>query len=257
MLLSTRLPELCLIRRPGEFGPVLSCSGELDPAMVRALERELELLAPLGHPALTVDLSGCRLTEVDGLLALIQVFRRLSVEQRHLALVLITGTGQTARALEVGGITRIFPAFPDEETAALALRGGVPPGPGPESWVTARAETLDSWREIYAAIDEAPAEEVLRKLTSSQGFCEHADELFQRRAFPAAWRCQLCPLFHAMGGRPVDLGCRSLREPVIEAIQRGDLNGARAQVAEILRTLWELPLPLWEVESPSVSSSTP
>jgi hypothetical protein len=78
-------------------------------------------------------------------------------------------------------------------------------------------------------------------VTASNSLCEYAEELLQDTPLPTAWRCHCCPLFYALGGGTLDVGCRSLRDPLIEAIQRGDVNAARARVAGILQLLKELP----------------
>jgi hypothetical protein len=73
--------------------------------------------------------------------------------------------------------------------------------------------------------------------------CERAEKSFRQRLWPATWRCQLCPLFHTLGGRPHDVGCRSLQDPVIHAVRAGDRVRARALVDATIRFLRELPLP--------------
>jgi hypothetical protein len=86
-----------------------------------------------------------------------------------------------------------------------------------------------------------PHEEVLRRVTASNGLCEQAEELFRGGSIPATWRCQFCPLFYSLGGRPADVGCRSLRDPLIEAIRQGNKDLARARAAGILTILEEIP----------------
>ena len=68
----TTLPELRLIRLPGEFGPVVRCFGELSADTVEALQKELLLLEPLGHPALTLNVSGCASLDTAGALAILR-----------------------------------------------------------------------------------------------------------------------------------------------------------------------------------------
>jgi hypothetical protein len=73
--------------------------------------------------------------------------------------------------------------------------------------------------------------------------CERSEELFQERDAPATTRCQFCPLFYALGGRPQDVGCRSVLDPLLTSIREGDRDAARVQVATMIRTLEEMPLP--------------
>jgi anti-anti-sigma factor len=239
-------PALHLVRLPGAHGPILRCSGELSVATAEVLRRELALLEPLGHAVLTVSLTGCRSVDVDGLLTLLQTFKRLREKGRRLVLVL--GTAQIARMLQFLGIDDIIPSFPTEEAAALALRGGGPPPPGPASWKVARSRTLARWRAIRAALEKAPREEILHHLTSMTALCERAEEVFQEDPRPeaaatAVARCQFCPLFDALGGRPEDVGCRSILDPIIEAVRSAQSDSARAQVDAVIRTIEEMPLP--------------
>lgn len=241
MSASTRLDELRLVRLPGEFGPILICSGELTPTAVTALERQLERLVPLGHPAITIDFTGCCFTDLEGLLALIPAFARLCVDEHQPVLVAITGTGRIAHALQVAGLNQLLMVFPDEEAAALALRGGSQAGPGPGNWSVARAETAAHWTELYMALDELPREEALRQATASSGLCEHAEEVARASPFPTAWRCQVCPLFYSLGARRADAGCCGLLDPVIDAIRQGNKDLARARIAGLLCILDEAP----------------
>src|SRR5207248_2430484 len=77
-------PALQLVRLPGEFGPILRCSGELSVATAEALRRELALLMPMGHPVLTLSLSGCRFLDVGGIMTILDACKRLRQEGRRL-----------------------------------------------------------------------------------------------------------------------------------------------------------------------------
>jgi anti-anti-sigma regulatory factor len=231
---------------------------------VELLARELELLVELPHPVLTVDVSGCRFKEVEGMLALLQLLRRLGERDGHLAIV--AGTGWMADLLEAAGIDELVPVFPNQEAAARPLHAaasplpevpveeGVTPGAphsmGSTSWEEARAEAVAYWQVIREALAQEPPEEVLAYLTAMTPLCERAEESFRQRFWPAAWRCQLCPLFHALGGRPQDVGCRSLQDPVIAAVRAGDGARARALVEATIRFLEVLPLPESELPDP-------
>jgi anti-anti-sigma factor len=234
-------PTLHLVRLPGEFGPIVRCSGDLSVATAEALRRELALLEPLGHAVLTVNLSGCRTLDVDGILTLLHAFKRLRDKGRRL--VLVAGNPSIARMLTFLGLDTILPTFPVESVAALALRGGGPPPPTPESWEAARSRTLSRWRAILDALEAAPADETLHQMTSMMALCERADEFFQDQPIVAGARCQLCPLFYALGGRPEDVGCRSVLEPMIAAVGAGRVDEARSEVVALIRTIEEMPLP--------------
>jgi anti-anti-sigma factor len=228
------------VRLPGEFGPVLRCSGELSDATAEALRRELVMLEPLDHPVIIINLADCSYLDVDGILTVMESLKRRRAKGRRL--VVVAGTGAVARLLHVVGLDWVVPVFPTEDVAALALRGGGPPVPAPSTWATARALTAGRWRVIQDAIDGGSAEEVLHLLTSMTALCDRSEELFQARSLPATSRCQFCPLFHALGGHPEDVGCRSIRDPIIESLRAGDRETARAEVAAVIRTIEQMPL---------------
>jgi anti-anti-sigma factor len=234
------IPGLRVVRLPGEFGPIIRCFGELSLSTVATLQRELDFLEPLDHRVLTVDLSGCEFVDVDGILALLHSFKRRR-EGGH-SLIVVAGTGSVARLLQVVGFDNIVPTFPSEASAMLASRGCGPPLPAPTTWAIAREDTLARWRLIRTALDQASPTEVLRLLTSMTALCERSEELFRERSTPASSRCQFCPLFYTLGGRPEDLGCQSILNPLIEAVRAGSPDSARAQVAAVIRTIEEMPL---------------
>jgi anti-anti-sigma regulatory factor len=243
--------SLHMVRIPGPHGPIIRCSGELSVATAEALRRELALLEPLGHRVLTVSLAGCGLLDWEGVVTLLQSFQRLRDQGRALVLV-VPGIGepegrQPARLLQADGLDRMIPTFPDEETATLALRGAGPAPPAPTTWEAARAAALARWRVIQHLSEQSQVhsvEEALHLLTSMTALCERAEELFQELPAPGAVRCQFCPLYYALGGRPKDIGCRSRLEPIIEALRADDLASARAQVAEVIRAIETMPLPV-------------
>jgi anti-anti-sigma factor len=238
---SVSSPALRLVRLPGEFGPMLRCFGELSVATAEALRRELALLLPLGYPALTLNLSGCTVVDVDGILAALHAYKEL--RRKGARLVIVAGTGRVARLLECMGIDRVIPIFADEAEVVQALRGKPPTIPSIPDWAEARAETISRWRAFQAALGEALPEEALRHLTGMTELCERSEELFEELPAPAAARCQFCPLFYALGGRTEDLGCQSALDPIIEAVLRGDRSWAQDQVERLIHTLEELPIP--------------
>jgi anti-anti-sigma regulatory factor len=241
MSTSGLLPALRVVRRPGEVGPVLSCAGDLTVATVEVLAQELELLVDLPHPVLTVDLSGCRYKELDGMLALLSTLRHLGEKDR--CVVLVAGTGWMASLLGASGIDELLPVFPTEGEAARTLRLMAVPLPLTVGWEAARADAVAYWQDIREALELETPEMVLAYLTAMTALCERAEKSFRQRRWPATWRCQLCPLFHALGGRPHDVGCRSLQDPVIDAVRAGDRVRARALIDATIHFLQELPLP--------------
>ena len=95
------------------------------------------------------------------------------------------------------------------------------------------AESIIYWQWIQESIDQVPPEMVLRLLTSMTPLCEQEEELFPEDtthcgeelvlAPSSGARCQCCPLFRELGGQE-DVGCRSLIDPIIAAVQAGDRN---------------------------------
>jgi anti-anti-sigma factor len=240
--MGTSAEALHLIRMPGEYGPIVRCYGELSAATTGLLYQELAFLGSLGHPVITVNLAGCGYLDSEGILAILQTSKRL--RQTGQRMMVVARSGRFAQLLQVVGFDRVVPTFPTEEAAMLALRGW-PNLAAPKTWGDARAETIVAWRVIAEAIDQAPrGETVLRLLTSFTPLCERSKAIFQESAASGTTHCQFCPLYEALGGRLQDIGCRSLRDPIIEAVRANDLDLARAQVAEVIRTLEELPLPM-------------
>jgi hypothetical protein len=80
-------------------------------------------------------------------------------------------------------------------------------------------------------------------MSSMTALCERAEEFFQEPPIAAGTRCQLCPLFYALGGRQADVGCQSVLGPIMDAVRAGRTDAARARVAELIRTIEEMPLP--------------
>jgi len=237
---SSLLPALRVVRWPGEAGPVLSCAGELSVATAEALQRELDLLVPLGHPAVLVDLTECHFLDLDGLFVLLECLQQISREGRHL--VLVAGSGWIARWLRLTGIDQAFPVYPTQQAALEALRGVARP-PAPATWEEAREATAAQWQSIREALEQVPAEELMRRLTAMTALCERSAKILRERSIPARWYCQSCPLFHALGGKPGDIGCRSVRDPVIAAVRAGDLATAKTFIDEVIRLVETMPLP--------------
>jgi anti-anti-sigma factor len=124
-------PRLGIARLSGEHGPILRCSGELSAATAGALGSELALALPVGHSVLLLNLSECNSVGVEGLLTILDAFKRLRREGHRL--VLVAGRRRLSRLLHTTGIARIVSTFPSEKVAAWALRGGGPPERGGEA----------------------------------------------------------------------------------------------------------------------------
>jgi anti-anti-sigma factor len=228
------------VRLPGEHGPIVRCSGELSVATAEALGAELALALPAGYSVLTLNLSDCGFLDVDGIMTLLEAFKRLDSEGCRL--VLVAGTRRTARLLQFLRIDRFIPTFPTEEVAARALRGGGPPEETAIPWESAHAEILARWQAIQSMLDEEP-EEALRSLTSMTALCERSRESFADRSTPAGPGCQFCPLYYyASGGQWADASCRSVMDGMIQRMSAGDSDQARAQVADLIHRLGQMPL---------------
>src|SRR5262249_53878536 len=160
-------------RLPGEFGPVLRCSGELSVATAESLRRELALLTSMGHSALTLNLEECTFLDVDGILAFLHACKEL--RQKGSRLILVAGGGRIARLLQFMGIERILPIFPTEEAATAAMRGGGLPESALAAWEAARVETVTRWRSLLTRLDEDSPEEVMRQLTGMTALCERSE----------------------------------------------------------------------------------
>jgi anti-anti-sigma factor len=230
-------PSLRLVRLPGEFGPIVRCYGELVKPTVTALQQELAVLEPLDHPAVTLNLCGCVSLDSDGVMAILQSYKRR--RERGWQLVVVASPGRVAHVLQLVGFDRVVPVFRSEDAVGLTLRGGPLP-PAPASWAEALSETVLHWRETRQALDHAPKNEVVRLLTSMTALCERSEECFRDGSRRAAFHCEFCPLFHRLGGRPEDAGCMSMLDPIIAAVRSGDQNAARTQVRAAARTLEEM-----------------
>src|SRR4029079_15641539 len=99
MSVTTRPPTLRIVRQPGEFGPIVRCYGDLTVATTEMLRRELALLEPLGHTVLVLDLSHCSSLYVEGILAVVDSFKRL--RRNDGLLFMVTGIGPVAQLLHV------------------------------------------------------------------------------------------------------------------------------------------------------------
>ena len=232
---------LHIIRIPGECGPILRCSGELTVATTEALRRQVELLAALDHPAMILNVASCRRIDADGVMLLLDVYKRLGLRGKRFAVV--TGANPAVRFMRLLDLEWFIPTFPSEEVAQRALRGGGPSEPAPATWEAARAASVAKWRLILGMLEQNTPEEAMREMTSMHGLCRHADEAQRNKDAQEAVRCQVCPLFAALGAHEADIGCQSAIQPMLEALMAGDREAARDKVAAFLTTIEQMPVP--------------
>lgn len=246
---AVRSGSLDLMRIPGASGPVVRVSGELTFATVETLRRELDLLASIGHPTLTLNLSRCEKIDAEGVLVLLDLYSRLT--ERGQRLMVVAGDGAAGRLLRLFSLDEAFPIFPTESAAELALRGGGPAGPGPGTWEAARQGSLHWWQAIRDAAEQQPAEQIMRNVLAMHPLCVRAEEQLQQTdaagGAHGGVRCLHCPLFDALGGGPENVGCRSIHEAIGELLRSGNRTAARQYAAEVVRLVETMPLPAAEV----------
>jgi hypothetical protein len=201
----------------------------------------------IGHPVLTLNLSGCSVVDVDGILTVLHTYKEL--RRKGSRFLVVVGTDLAANMLRFMGLDRLIPLFSDETAAAQATQGECLPEPIPTTWREARAETVARWRAIQELLAQLSPEEALRQMTAMTELCQRSETLFQVQPTPGTARCRFCPLFYELGGRPEDTGCGSVLNPIIAAVRDGDREGARARVGALIRMLEEMPLPEEEFTS--------
>lgn len=228
---------LTLTRLPGEFGPVLRCTGELNQETALQLRREVEWLAGIGHAAIVVNLTGCRVPDPHSVAAIGPLFRCLREHGKCPVLVAAPAAG----GLYAAGLDWRVRVYPTEEAAALALRGGMPSAPGPATLRQARDETIARWKTLLETLEQQSPEEVQRELTSLVPLCEYAEDLLRECATTSTTRCEFCPLFYFEGSEPLDIGCQRTLTPILEAVGRKDYCWARTRLQELIAALERIP----------------
>jgi len=153
--------------------------------------------------------------------------------------------------LHLLAIDAIIPVFPTETSAALALRGAAPPAAAPATWAEARSASLAMWRSILDLLNQGDVDTAAARITTNHGLCQRAQHLLEVHGAPDGVRCNLCPLFDALGSRPEDVGCESATRPMLEGLVSGDWAAARTQVSRLLRLIESIPLP----ETPSTTAA--
>ncbi|MGV3720131.1 MAG: STAS domain-containing protein [Actinomycetota bacterium] len=236
----TASPALHIARVPGELGPIVRCSGELTVATGEALKRQLDLLASLRLPTLTLNVSGCRSLDMDGALLLLAACKRMGQEGRRFAIV--AGAEAPARVLALLGIDTAMPVFATEAAANEALRGGRPEPTGatrPE----ARDEALSMWRSILEALEPGSPDEMRRRISAGAGLCRQAEAVLCARTAREVRRCGLCPLLHALGAGKEHLACDDITLPMLDALFKEDRAAARGNVSRLIELFETMPPP--------------
>lgn len=234
-------PALDLLRLPGPHGPLVRCSGRVEADGVESLRRLLCSLGEMGHPTITLNLAACDYVDVDGIVVVLE--QAAALNRKGQRLVVVSGAGPVRRLLNAVEIDRVIPVFPTEEAADSALRGCAAAEPYGKDWPAARAESVVRWREILRALDSAPPAEIERLLTSMHGLCHRSEEASVASGCGSRTRCHSCPLFHRLGGRPQDIGCESLLQPIIQSLLDRDRLRASCQVRQVIRLLEQMELP--------------
>lgn len=227
---------LRLVRLPGPFGPVLRCHGRLDATAAAQFRHAAALLAPLGHRAVIVNLGLLDHLDEAGWTAVIdacQMLRREGVRA-----VLVMDAARAEHAVSALDLERDAPIARSEEEAQTVLWRLHQEERWPaRSWEDAQRAALQFWRQLDHDLDRVPAAEAARRLTGMHALCEKSEDVICQSSVPPEARCEFCPLFHALGGRPQDLGCDSVIDPILEALSRSDRQAARAGVRHILGLL--------------------
>jgi anti-anti-sigma regulatory factor len=235
--MTTLTHDVRIDRIPGEFGPILRCSGKLTGATAAALRQELDVLVETGHPAVTLNLTGCPELDRDGIAPVLEAYQQLRSERRRLILVTDAEVGARLYTLGIGWQIQVYPT---EESAARALRGGSPAAPAHETWAAARHETATGLRVLYDSLDTLTTDEAMRELTAMLPLCERAEAAAQTEG--AGVRCECCPLYYWLGGGTEEIGCRSVVDPILAALQSGDRETAGHLIMELIFQALEMPL---------------
>lgn len=228
--------SLRITRLPGPYGPTLRCAGHLVRETVAELRQAISLVAPLGHPALTVDVS--RVDELDsgGIATLLRAEEACRLQQ--VRFVLVTGTGRAARLISRLGLDQQMVIAESEEGAQAALEFLFGKKTQPErALLEAQRESLRQWRWIARGLDLQALEETARQLIEMHALCEHCEQRRQPEGDDTDCRCELCPLSLALGGAEADKGCTRTVTPILRALANHDPETAREKVREVIAQL--------------------
>lgn len=245
-----RPPDLLTCTRlPGPFGPLLRLEGYLDERTAARFREAVDAVWPLGHRTVTLNLNGLEHIDIMGLAGLIEACR--DMKRAHVRPVLVVGTGDGARLAARLGFERymIVAASEDEARDALEFLYGERTWPE-RSWSEARSDALDYWRRLELDVDVLPETEIARRMTRMHALCEKCDDTHRLEDDPCSARCELCPLFHELGGTDADLGCSSAIDPILAALFKGDTPSARRGMERIVSLLERMPDPEAPIPSP-------
>lgn len=240
---------LTCTRLPGPFGPIVRLEGSLDERTADRFREAVDVVWPLGHRTVTLNLSGLEHIDIMGMAALIEACRQM--KRVHVRPVLVVGTGSGARLVARLGFERflIVTVTEDEARDALEFLYGERTWPD-RSWGEARSEALDHWRRLELDLDVLPETDIARRLTRMHALCEKSDDAFRLEEEPGSARCEVCPLFHDLGGKETDLGCNSAIDPILAALFKGDTATARRGMERVVNLLESMPDPEMTVPAP-------
>jgi anti-sigma B factor antagonist len=109
------VPEISFPVEVIEGVPVVTAPEEIDVANAALLRKALTEAAGPGHALVVVDMSRTRFCDSAGLNALVAASRRARAEGGEVRLV-ITG-GSVVRIVELTGVARVIPIYPNLEEA--------------------------------------------------------------------------------------------------------------------------------------------
>jgi len=103
------------VQEKGSQGALITLDGRLDANSAPDLKASLKAAAQRGLIFLVVDLNKVSFIDSSGLSALVSIFK--AVREQHGAMALVGVGSQVKVALELTRLDRVFPAYPDAETA--------------------------------------------------------------------------------------------------------------------------------------------
>ncbi|MFJ4682982.1 STAS domain-containing protein [Streptomyces sp. NPDC091377] len=112
------MSPLKIITRDTHTGPVLEITGELDHFHAPELRRRLDTLPLRAGQRLVLDLAGMDFCDSSGISALLTARNRAQAADADIALAAVPA--RTLRILHIVGLDRIFPLYPDTDTAISA-----------------------------------------------------------------------------------------------------------------------------------------
>jgi anti-anti-sigma factor len=234
--------KLHFVRLPGLYGPVVRLIGRLDQANRDEFGHLVKLLAPLGHRAIVLNLRSLEHLDSAGFGALasgLQAWRLAGTRP-----VLVTGTASIARLLSLFGLDRQVVTVATEAEATDTLEFLFEERALPDrTWMEAQREALEWWQNLEREMEVLPPQATARKLTGMHALCEKSEDAVRFEGMPGLTRCELCPLFHALGGCEADLGCGRVVDPILTALARSDVRAAGEGVHRMIEVLEQIDFP--------------